>query len=444
MEDIQSILKQIAIQVNNNGGKMYYVGGYVRDLFLGKKPSDIDVRVIGISKEVFNSVLEQFGKTCWIDARYDLVKLIGLDIDFSSPETKDGKIKTIDDLTAGVDFTMNSILLDVISGEIIDLYNGREDIKNRTIRISRINDVDDEFLAVRACRFKAKLGFEIDEDSKEKIKNFTLSEVNKQRILPELRKIITDESTIQSQFYKTALDLKILGKIFEPLDKLDGLEVVANETKIDAFEHTMRMLDYIMQFKDEIIDFEEFYMVCLSYHLRSVEKRLMVDDFREFFESILVTNKMRNTVFFFQDNERVLFETYNNFQNMSVEELAVVYNKFRKRLEYAGYVIESFNMGIIENPTEEQLVESKKRTDLWKEKIEMARQVDIKTLKKPQATKKKELKRTIGKDNKNGTSKGYTWKDINSLTKEITPEQVKSQFKKSTDKRRKRRNGRSR
>ena len=51
MEELQSIINQIAIQVDKHGGKMYYVGGYVRDLYLGKEPSDIDVRVIGISKE---------------------------------------------------------------------------------------------------------------------------------------------------------------------------------------------------------------------------------------------------------------------------------------------------------------------------------------------------------------------------------------------------------
>lgn len=444
MKNIQSIIKEIAVQVNNNGGKMYYVGGYVRDLLLGKKPSDIDIRVIGISKEVFNSILEQFGKTCWIDARYDLVKLIGLDIDFSSPENKDGKIKTIDDLTEGTDFTMNSILVDVISGEMIDLFNGKRDIKNKIIRISRINNIDDEFLAVRACRFKAKLGFDIDEESKNKIRRFTFAEVKKQRILPELRKIITDSSINHSDFYKTALDLKVLEKIFEPLDKLNGLEVMVNEEKIDAFEHTMRMLNYFMRFKDEISDFEEFYMICLTYHLRSIKKQSIVDDFREFFGNILVTNKMRNIVFYFQDNERILFETYNNFQNMSIEDLASIYAKFRKRLEYAGYVIESFNMGMIENLTEEQLAESKKRTDLWKEKIALARQVDIKTLAKPKVSKKKKLKKAPEKSSERKVAGGFTLEEIDLLTKDITPAQVKSHFGEATCNRRKHRNGRNR
>ena len=127
--NIQDAIKQIAVKVNEAGGKMYYVGGYVRDLYLGKKPSDIDVRVIGISKTRFNSILEQFGRTYWITARYDIVKLIGLDIDFSSPINKDGTVKTLENLTEGVDFTMNSILVDVVTGEVVDPFNGIEDIK---------------------------------------------------------------------------------------------------------------------------------------------------------------------------------------------------------------------------------------------------------------------------------------------------------------------------
>ena len=144
MENIKNIIEQIAIQVNMIGGKMYYVGGYVRDLYCGKNSSDIDVRVMGITKQQLDTILRQFGKTYWITARYDLVKLIGLDIDFSSPENKDGSLKTIQDLTAGVDFTMNSIFIDVITGEVVDPYNGVEDIKNGIIRISNIDNIDDE------------------------------------------------------------------------------------------------------------------------------------------------------------------------------------------------------------------------------------------------------------------------------------------------------------
>lgn len=437
--NIQNVIKQIAVKVCEAGGKMYYVGGYVRDLYLGKQPSDIDVRVIGISKNRFNSILEQFGRTYWITARYDIVKLIGLDIDFSSPINKDGTVKTLENLTEGVDFAMNSILVDIVTGEVVDPFNGIDDIKNKVIRIARIDDIDDEFLAVRACRFKSKLGFQIDRESERKIKTFSYLRVNKQRILPELRKVMELDSTVQSDFFKTALDLGLLDKIFSPLGDLKNLIVECNGTKINAFEHTMRMLEFLTRFKDSITDFEEFYMVCLTYHFRNISKNMPTDEFREFFENIFVTNKIKNTIYYFQDNEGILFSTYNNFQNMDDDELAKIYGKYRRRLEDAGYFVESYNMGLIENPTEEQIAESNKRLELWKLRIEEARALNVKTIKEPIVKEeRKEFKK-----GKSKTSSEYTLDDIKHLTKDISAEQVKTHFNNTTKKRRKR-HGRNR
>lgn len=432
--NIQNVIKQIAEQVYINGGQMYYVGGYVRDLYLDKEPSDVDVRVIGISKSRFNAILEQFGKTYWIKARYDIVKLIGLDIDFSSPINKDGTIKTLENLADSVDFTMNSILIDVVTGDVIDPFNGIEDIKNGIIKIARINNIDDEFLAVRACRFKAKLGFEIDEKSQEMIKRFSFFKVSRQRILPELRKVMEGNSGAQSVFYKTAYELGLLDKIFSPLGDLNGLMVECDGRQIEAFDHTMRMLEYLVQFKDRITDFEEFYMVCLTYHFRSSSKNTPTDEFREFFENIFVTNKIKNTIYYFQDNEGILFSTYNNFQNMDDDELAKIYGKYRRRLEDAGYFVESYNMGLIENPTEEQIAESNKRLEAWKTRMENARECNVKTIKEPQIRKHKKLKKS---------SSTYTLNDIKDLTKDISTEQVRTHLNKSANKRR-RKSGRYR
>ena len=438
MEELQSIINQIAIQVDKHGGKMYYVGGYVRDLYLGKEPSDIDVRVIGISKEEFSEILEEFGKICWIDARYDIVKLIGFDIDFASPENKDGSIKTIEDLTQGVDFTMNSIFMDVLTGEVIDPFKGIEDIKNRVIRIAKLDEVDDEFLAIRACRFKAKLGFSIDEESAERIKGFSFENVKTQRILPELRKVLNNPLIVQSEFYRVALELGILGKLFEPLQKIHGLEVEARGVKLDAFEHTMRMLDYLMQFKSRIEDFEEYYMICLTYHLREVGKHRVGDDFREFFNNIIATNKMRHTVNFFQDNEQKLFLAYNSFQGMSDEGFAEIYRKYRRKLEFSGYVIESFRMAAKGSYTKEDLQKSKDRVDAWEKKILDARESSITHLKAPKHKRTKKMRKI------SPTEQGkFTLEDVKKVTGDITPEEVRGHFSRSIAKRRGR-NGRYR
>lgn len=426
MENIKNIIEQIAIQVNMIGGKMYYVGGYVRDLYCGKNSSDIDVRVMGITKQQLDTILRQFGKTYWIKARYDLVKLIGLDIDFSSPENKDGSLKTIQDLTAGVDFTMNSIFIDVITGEVVDPYNGVEDIKNGIIRISNIDNIDDEFLAVRGARFKVKLGFEFDPRSETVIKGFSFKDVKKQRILLEFRKMINDPEFFHSEFYRVALKLGILDKLLSPLGELNELSVNINGRSINAFEHTMRMLDYLAKYKGMISDFEELYVVALTYHLRSVDSGRIVDGFRTFFENVLATNKMKNEVYFVQDNETLLFNVYNNFQTMSDEELLLIYQRYRKRLEDAGYFVESFNMGLLPDVSEEQLKMSDERLQVWKNKIEELRIQSVKSIKSPAHGQNRNFRRKTRPEDK--VPKGFTLDDIGEVTMNITPEQIQTHF----------------
>ena len=421
MKDIKSIIEQIANEVDLAGGKMYYVGGYVRDLYCGKTPSDIDVRVIGINKKTFDEILKKFGKTYWINARYDLVKLIGLDIDFSSPENKDGTLKTIEDLIVGVDFTMNSIFVDVVTGEIVDPYNGREDIENGIIRISDFENTDNHFMAVRAARFKAKLGFQIESRSMLCMQEFSYANVNRQRILSEFRKIISDPEVSQSEFFKEAFELGILDKLFSPLGELKNLEVDVNGIRINVFEHTIRILDYLMRYKDRICDFEELYMVALTYHFRSIDLGTFSDDkFREFFGNIMATNKMKHAVVFFQDTEQKLFDVYNNFQNMSEEELLTVYQRYRKRLEDAGYFVECFNIGLHEKVSEDEMMKSKERLDLWKEKIQELREKSIKTVNIAGARRKK----NYTSSRERYESKPYTMANIGEITEWITPEQL--------------------
>lgn len=431
MEELQSIINQIAIQVDKRGGKMFYVGGYVRDLHLGKEPSDIDVRVIGISKEDFCAILEQFGKICCIDARIDLIKLIGFDIDFLSPENKDGSLRTTEDLTQDVDFTMNSIFMDVITGEIYDPFNGREDIENGIIRIANKDEITDEFLAIRACRFKAKLSFEIEEESKEMIKAFDFKNVSRQRILPELRKVLNNPEVNQAEFYKTALELGVLGKLFAPLDRLAGLSVDYKGKKVDAFEHTTKMLSNLIRYKDRIEDFEEFYMICLTYHLRTISKDSGADEFRTFFQNIIATNKMKATVNFFKDDEDRLFMIYNSFKGMPTEKFLMFYSKFRRRLEFSGYVAESFKIAAEENLTQEEMIESEHRLNEWEKKILEARELSIKSLKKPKTRRKRKLKKTTVK-----TFEEYSFEEVRRLTQGITSRDIKREFSSTLAKRR--------
>ena len=169
----------------------------------------------------------------------------------------------------------------------------------------------------------------------------------------------------------------------------------------------------------------------LTYHLRTVGQDGLTDEFREFFNNIIATNKMRNTVGFFQDNEESLFGIYSSFQGMSAETFAETYRKYRRRLEFSGYAIESFRMAAKDELTEEDLQKSKERVDAWEQKILEAREANIISLKAPKHKRNRKMKRVLP-----AQKEGYTLEDVKCLTKDITPADVKRHLSDSIAKKR--------
>jgi len=123
-------------------------------------------------------ILKKYGNVDEIGANFGVLMLKGLDIDFTFPrtESKTGNKHTDFEINVnpflGVelaskrrDFTMNSIMQNVISGEYIDLYGGISDIKNKTIRyVDKNTFIEDALRPLRACQFASRLGFSIDRD----------------------------------------------------------------------------------------------------------------------------------------------------------------------------------------------------------------------------------------------------------------------------------------
>ena len=138
MKDIdrnQELIEKIAKRIENKGGRIYYVGGYVRDKKLGIKNKDIDVEIYGISFEEISNILSEFGNIDLVGASFGIYKIHGVDIDFCFPrkETLVGKGHKDFDVTIDPyistgeaarrrDFTINSIMQDVNTGEFIDHF----------------------------------------------------------------------------------------------------------------------------------------------------------------------------------------------------------------------------------------------------------------------------------------------------------------------------------
>src|SRR6267142_1203689 len=137
----------LARAIKAEGGRALLVGGCVRDLLMGREPKDWDLEVYDLEPAKLRALLDVFGPVNVVGEAFTVYKL-GRDLDISIPrrERKSGRghrgftiegdpSMTIEDATRRRDFTINAILQDPLTGEIIDPFEGQRDINQRTLRV---------------------------------------------------------------------------------------------------------------------------------------------------------------------------------------------------------------------------------------------------------------------------------------------------------------------
>jgi tRNA nucleotidyltransferase (CCA-adding enzyme) len=195
----------------NKDCKLYRVGGCVRDSFLNKVPKDIDYLVTKIPfedlKVIISSTSEKMLSTD-VGESMSVIKAIifSEEYDFVIPRTEryigdkhtdvivtgDHNLSILDDLSRR-DFTMNAIALDIENDEIIDPYNGVEDIKNKLIRAVGNPDIrfaEDALRIFRAVQFMSRFDFKIDRFTHQAMKKnfYRTKHISAERIFQEFRK----------------------------------------------------------------------------------------------------------------------------------------------------------------------------------------------------------------------------------------------------------------
>ncbi len=201
--------------------EIYIVGGYIRDIILKRECYDLDYAVLGTSAVEFaEKAAKHFqGHFVVLDRVHDIARVVMPDkknyLDFAG--CVGGNINT--DL-ANRDYTINAVAcrLKDDNCEIIDPFNGRKDIENRTIRaISEKNLTEDPLRFLRAFRLAAQFGFEIEGRTLEYIKKHheLLSEVALERVNTELLKLFESENSA----YNLAL-MKQTGVLFQIIPEL--------------------------------------------------------------------------------------------------------------------------------------------------------------------------------------------------------------------------------
>lgn len=265
------VLQKIGHTADRLGVEACVVGGFVRDLFLGRASSDIDVVCVGSGIELAEAVAKDLGpdmvvhvfKTFgtamlrWQDSEIEFVgaRKESYSRDSRNPVVTPGTL--VDDQRRR-DFTINTLAIRLNKsgwGELIDDLGGMEDLQRGLIRTPLepgITFSDDPLRMMRAIRFATQLQFVIDPPTLAAIQAHVerMKIISQERITEELNKIIL--AKVPSGGFKLLFDTGLLKIIFPTLVNLQGRERIQGHSHKDNFYHTLQVLDNLAQVSDNL------------------------------------------------------------------------------------------------------------------------------------------------------------------------------------------------
>jgi len=259
MQDKKEIARSIAAAAEAAGGRAYFVGGYVRDRLMnccGESP-DIDVEVHGILPDKLKEILSAYGEPLSVGSSFGIYTVRGADIDVAMPrtETATGRghrdFETFVDPFLGTkkaamrrDFTINAMMEDILTGEIIDHFGGRDDLEKGIIR--HVNDIsfpEDPLRVLRAAQFAARFEFTVAPETLELCRGIDLSSLPGERIEGEMKKALL-KSRKPSVFFEVLNAADHIADIFPELYALQGVKQdPLFHSEGDVWVHTMMVLD---------------------------------------------------------------------------------------------------------------------------------------------------------------------------------------------------------
>ena len=271
----------IAEKIEERGGTVYYVGGFVRDSIIHKPNKDVDIEIHNIEPQEVKEVLSEFGTVESQGAAFGVYNIHGYDIDIAQPRTEKSTGGGYTDFEVNVDpyigvekaakrrdFTINAIMKNARTGEIVDPFNGQKDLKDGIIR--HVNDDafnEDPLRVLRAAQFAARFGFKIAPETKKLMKKSDVSKLSKERVWLETEKALL-KSKKPSIFFETLRETDQLDHWFPELKALIGSEQSKkHHPEGDVWTHTMKVLDSAAKERDKSSDPESFMLAALCHDL---------------------------------------------------------------------------------------------------------------------------------------------------------------------------------
>ena len=265
-EQSLQMARQIAERVASLSGRVYFVGGHVRDHLLQKENKDIDIEVHGVTPAQLGAILDALGERLSIGESFGIYGLRGYSLDIAMPRKEELRGRGHREFNIFVDpfigtegaakrrdFTINALMMDVLTGEIVDHYGGQADLNAGILRhVCDESFGEDPLRVLRGAQFAARFGFKIAPETVDLCSRMDLSTLPKERILMELEKALL-KAEKPSIFFEELRRMDQLDVWFSELKALIGVEQNPRfHAEGDVWTHTMMVIDEAAKLRDAV------------------------------------------------------------------------------------------------------------------------------------------------------------------------------------------------
>ena len=285
--------RRIAALAADRGGRAYFVGGCVRDkcikeihgaegTFSGAK--DIDIEMHGLAPDVLWDLLQQVGEPAVFGESFGVYSLRHLGLDIAMPRKEHATGRGHRDFAVSVDphigpkeasrrrdFTVNALMEDVLTGELLDFWGGLEDLRAGILR--HVDDgsfPEDPLRVLRAAQFAARLDLRVAPETAGLCRGIDLTALSKERVEGELKKALL-QSRKPSVFFEVLRDMDQLDPWFAELQPLTGLEQDPEyHPEGDVWVHTMEVLDRAAARREKAENPYGFMLLALCHDLGKI------------------------------------------------------------------------------------------------------------------------------------------------------------------------------
>ena len=263
LED-QKMAREVAQLVARQGGRTFYVGGYVRDGLRHQENKDVDIEVHGITPKCLEDILDSLGQRMSIGESFGIFGLKGYSLDIAMPRKEEARGMGHKDFAVFVDpfigteaaasrrdFTINAMMQDVLTGEIVDPFGGVKDLQDGLLR--HVNDQsfgEDPLRVLRSAQFAARFEFRVAKQTVSLCSRMRLEHLPRERIEGELKKALLKAEN-PSIFFEVLRQMDQLDHWFPELKALIGVpQNPVYHAEGDVWNHTMMVLDEAAKLRD--------------------------------------------------------------------------------------------------------------------------------------------------------------------------------------------------